>query len=292
MEKPQRHKTYNYLNNKPFPKLMLSVTHLSSYLYCPRKLYLQQVLGLYEPPKESLVKGSIRHQVYENINLIEEELVKSIKKGMTENDLKGKYHQKYREILLNIIKQNKEELQKFNILPQDLFKNVWPLILSESETRASTVYKFIQKHKLFGEELWEKLTPKIESELRIESEKLGLKGVIDQIEIYQKGFVPIELKTGKAPREGVWLGHKIQLVAYALLMEEKFNTEIKEGFVRYLDAKEKRHIALNSFMRIEVKELIGKVNNLLNSDKIPDFEKNQNKCFNCGLKEDCYDKKN
>lgn len=270
---------------------MLSVTHISSYLYCPRKLYLQEVLGLYEPPKESLVKGSIRHKVHENINLIEEELVKSIRKGVTLSDLKGKYHQKYREILLDAIKQNKEELEQFNILPQNLFKNVWPLILSESETRATTLYNFIQTHKIFGEELWEKLTPKIESELRIESEKLGLKGVIDQIEIYREGFVPVELKTGKSPKEGIWPGHKIQLIAYALLLEEKFNTEIKEGFVHYLDTKEKKHIALNQFMRIEVKELIQKVNTLLDLDKIPDFEKNQNKCFNCGLKEDCYNEK-
>lgn len=270
---------------------MLSVTHLSSYLYCQRKLYLQQVLGLYEPPKEALVKGSIRHKTYENINLAEEELVKSIKKGMTLKDLKGKYHQKYRGILLQVIKQNKEDLKQFNLLPQDLFKNVWPLILSESETRATAVYNFILKHNIFGQELWEKLTPKIESELRIESEKLGLKGVIDQIEIYKRRFVPVELKTGKSPREGVWPGHKIQLIAYALLMEEKFNIGIKEGFVNYLDTKEKRHIALNPFMRMEVKELIKKVNSLLDSDKIPDFEKNQNKCFNCGLKEDCYNEK-
>lgn len=270
---------------------MISVSTLSSYMYCPRKLYLQYVLRITEPPKDVLLKGSIRHKVYENINLAEEELIKSIKKGMTENDLKGKYHQRYREILLEVIKQNKEDLKQFNILPQDLFKNVWPLILSESETRATIVNNFILKNNIFGQELWEKLTPKIESELKISSEKLGLRGIVDQIQIHKEGFVPIELKTGKCPREGVWPGHKIQLIAYTLLLEEKFNTEIKEGFVHYLDNKEKRHIAINPFMRLEVKELIQKVNNLLNSDKIPGFEKNQNKCSNCGLKEDCYDEK-
>jgi len=270
---------------------MISVTTLSSYMYCARKLYLQYVLKLIEPPKEALVKGSIRHKTHENINLVEEELVKGIKKGIILDDLKGRYHQKYREILLDVIKENKDELGRFNILPQELFKSVWPLILSESETRATLVYDFVQKHNVFGEELWEKLTPKIESELKISSDKLGLRGIVDQIEVYPEGFVPVELKTGKAPKEGVWPGHKIQLIAYALLMEDRFKTEIKEGFVHYLDTKQKRHIALNPFMRMEVKELIEKVNNLLKSDKIPGFEKNQNKCFNCGLKEDCYDEK-
>lgn len=270
---------------------MLSVTTLSSYLYCQRKLYLERVLGFYEPVKEALVKGSIRHKVYEKINLADESLVTSIKTLIELEELKGIYHQKYREILLDVIKENKDELKKFNLKPEDLFKNVWPLILAESETRANTIHNFIRKNNLFGEELWGKLTPKIESELRIESEKLGLRGVIDQIEIYERGFVPIELKTGKSPNEGVWPGHRIQLVAYALLMEERFKTEIKEGFVHYLDSKERRHISINPFMKIEVKELIGKVNTLLSSEKIPGFEKNQNKCFTCGLKENCYDEK-
>lgn len=267
---------------------MISVTTLCSYMYCPRKLYLQYVLRLTEPPKNVLIKGSIRHKVHENLNLAEEELIKSIKKPTTLDDLKGKYHQKYREILLAAIKQNKEELSQFNILPQDLFKQTWPSILSQSETRAQTIHDFILKYDVFENELWEKLTPKIKSELRIESIKLGLRGIVDQIEVYDEGPVPIELKTGSSPREGVWPGHKIQLIAYALLMEEKFNTEIKEGFVHYLDAKQKRHIAINHFMRLEVKELIGTVNSLLKSAKIPNFEKNQNKCINCGIKEDCY----
>ncbi len=267
---------------------MLSVTHLSSYLYCQRKLYLQEILGIYEPPKEALVRGSIRHQTYEHINLAEEELVKSIKEGTTAEDLKNKYHQKHRKILLNIIKKNKEKLKQFDILPHNLFKEVWPLILSESETRVMVVNNFIQQHNIFGEELWKKLTPKIESELRIESEALGLKGIIDQIEIYDNGFVPIELKTGKSPKQGIWPSHKIQLIAYALLIEDKFKTEVKEGFVHYLDTKEKRHISMNQFMRVEIRDLIKKVNELFDSTKIPDFEKNQNKCSCCGLKNDCY----
>ncbi|MBU0627843.1 MAG: CRISPR-associated protein Cas4 [Nanoarchaeota archaeon] len=270
---------------------MLSVTTLSSYLYCPRKLYLQKVLGIYEPIKEALVKGSIRHKVYENINLADEGLVKSIKKLVELEELKGIYHQKYREILLDVIKKNKDELKKFDLDVNDLFKNVWPLILAESETRASTIHNFVVKNNMFGDELWAKLTPKIESELRIESEALGLKGVIDQIEIYENGFVPIELKTGKSPNEGVWPGHRIQLVAYALLMEDKFKTDIKEGFVHYLDSKQRRHIAINPFMKIEIKELVEKVNGLLSCEEIPNFEKNNNKCVNCGIKEECYDEK-
>ena len=75
------------------------------------------------------------------------------------------------------------------------------------------------------------------------------------------GYVPIELKTGKMPKEGVWPGHRIQIAAYSMLIEEKFNTTVKEGFVRYLDSKETRHIAINPFMREEITNLIKEVQN-------------------------------
>ena len=44
-----------------------------------------------------------------------------------------------------------------------------------------------------------------------------------------------------------------------MLMEEKFGQEIKEGFVVYLDKQERRHIAVNPFLKQEVKEIKEKV---------------------------------
>ena len=60
--------------------MKISVSMLSSYLYCPRKLFLQQVLAVEEPPKESLVLGSLRHEIYDFINQSEEKIVTSITK--------------------------------------------------------------------------------------------------------------------------------------------------------------------------------------------------------------------
>ncbi len=270
---------------------MLSVTMLSSYLYCSRKLYLQRVLGLWEPPKEAMVKGTIRHETYDLINKNEERIVKSIKELNLEK-IKEKYKYEYLKFLRVAILKNKEGLAKFEIKPEEMFKKVYPMINDEAETRAFNIFTFIQKNNLFGDELWEKLTPKIQSELKVTSEVLGLKGIIDQIEVYSDGnsveYVPIELKTGKAPREGVWPGHKIQLAAYCLLLEGHYKKQIKEGFITYLDIKDRRHIAMNAFLKDEVKELIDKVNDLLNSKELPDFCGSENKCKICGLRDDCY----
>jgi len=50
--------------------------------------------------------------------------------------------------------------------------------------------------------------PILISEQRIGSDKLQLKGIVDRIEVYENGYVPVELKTGKIPKEGVWPGHR------------------------------------------------------------------------------------
>lgn len=270
---------------------MLSVSALTSYLYCQRKLYLQRVLGFYEPPKEATVKGKIRHKIYEQINNKEEEIVSSIAEKIGLEETLQLYKKHYNEILRDVIRKSKEDLKKFDIKPNEFFKQLWPLILKESETRANNVHNFMEFHLVFGKKLWEKLTPKIKSEFWIESEKLKLRGIIDQIEIYDKGFVPVELKTGSCPREGVWLNHKIQIGAYALLLEKEHNTQIKEGFVTYLDTNQKRHVPVNIFLKQEIMDLMEKVNILLKNKEIPPICDNEKKCSKCGLKETCYDKK-
>ncbi len=153
---------------------------LTSYMYCKRKLYLQYVLKFFEPIKVPTIKGTIRHETYDLINKEEENIVKSIKEKKTLEELKEIYKHKTSKLLRKAISKYREELEKLNISLPELFKNTWPLILEESEARANNVFNFMQQNLFFGEELWEKLTPKIQSEIKIESDELNLKGIVDQ----------------------------------------------------------------------------------------------------------------
>ncbi len=268
--------------------MKISVSLLSTYLYCSRKLFLERVLMLEEPPKESLVMGSIRHETYDNINKKEEEIVTSITKRATVEIIQTLYKKEYLAILRKAIANNKKRLEEVNVNMLDAYKKSFPFIMEESMLRASNIFNFIEKNNVFGEELWQKLTPKIISELRIESDELKLKGIIDQVYIYDNDYVPFELKTGRTPLDGVWLSHRIQIAAYSLLLQERFNKPVKEGFVVYLDTKEKRHIAINPFMKQEVKQIVDEIMTLLESKELPDFCNNENKCRKCGLKQTCY----
>ena len=269
----------------------ISVTMLSSYLYCKRKLFLERVLKLFEPEKLALVKGSIRHETYDEINNVEASIVKSITSDNTFEDIYSLYARNFASLLRKRITANKYRLKTIQLPLINAYQEIWPFFQRESEIRALNIWKFIEKHNIYANELWEKLTPKVQSEIRIKSDSLELSGIIDKVETYEEGLVPIEMKTGSMPKEGVWPGHKIQLAAYALMLEEKSGKEIKEGFVHYLDTNERRQIVMNPFLKDEVKELKNQVKELLASTELPEKTENKNKCLKCGLREKCYDKK-
>jgi CRISPR-associated protein Cas4 len=269
--------------------MKISVSMLSSYLFCQRKLFLQKILALEEPPKENIVLGRIRHEVYDYINKSEENIVSSIKEMADFERLSHIYRIFYVKKVKEIVIKNKPGIREVNLNVVSVFRKTWPYIMEEANTRAKNIFSFMVKNNVYGKELWEELTPKIISEIKLESDKLQLKGIADKVEVYHNRYVPIELKTGKAPKEGMWPGHRIQIAAYAMLIEENFKTRVKEGFIHYLDAKEVRHVAINPFMKEEIIQLTGQVQELLEKSRIPDYCENRNKCTNCGLRKECYD---
>ena len=271
---------------------MISVSLLSAYDYCARKLFLEQVLKLVAVPKEVVVKGSIRHEVHDKISKAEEAFVKGIKKDVNYKEVLEGYKKTHSDILRESIIKNKSKLAELKVSLSEFFKETWPLVLNESKDRAFNLHAFIKKHRIYGEELWKELSPKIETEYYVDSEDLNLKGVVDKLEIYDnklvREVVPYELKTGSAPREGVWPGHKLQAGAYIMLLEKMF---VREAFVKYLDINEVREVIMNPFLEKNVLETRDSVLNLFKNKEIPVFCDNKNKCNACPLKDKCYDEK-
>jgi len=242
-----------------------------------------------EPVKVELVKGKIWHEAHELINNSEETIVTSIK---TKNyqDIYDLYRRSYSKSLRNAVIKYKSELKEFGLSMLDIFTDYWTSFEEEAKDHALNLISFIEKNEVYGKDLWLKLTPKILSEQYFKSEKLKLSGIIDVLEIHNIDntmiYVPIELKTGKYPASGMWEGHKIQLAAYILLLEDA-RKPVEEAAIKYRGA-EKRVLQMNTFLREEVLDLIHKTDVLLTEFKLPDFTDNKNKCKSCQLKDTCY----
>lgn len=270
--------------------IIIPVTSLSTYLFCKRKLFLEKVLKIFVPVKEAVVLGSIRHYCYEKINKIEETLVKSICQGETLEQIESRYNAMYSIILKQILVGNKHELKRFNTSLVDQHNKIFPLLKNESKIRAKNIFNFIKEKNIYGQELWDKLIPKLRSEVNIISKTLGMRGIIDQIEIYQHTIAPVELKTGKTPDTGIWPNHRIQASAYMLLLEDYYKQQVSKGYVYYLDTLDKRQIVSNPFLKDEVLALRDKVMETITGKELPGFIDNKNKCNACDLKEKCYNK--
>ncbi|MBI2548303.1 Dna2/Cas4 domain-containing protein [Candidatus Woesearchaeota archaeon] len=276
----------------------VSVTDLSAYLFCPRTLYLRRVLKIVPPPREVMVKGTIKHAIIDLMNRREQTIVTSVRRFISYPEVYHIYKTTYGKLLRMTILNNHPALAAVGISDQEMFRLAWPMVLRETEERAQHLFQFVKTNQIFGEELWDRLEPKIKSELSITSDKLQLNGVVDQIRIYPDKIVPYELKSGKTPPEGeIWKSHKIQLTGYALLLEESFGRPINEGIIRYLDAERRtsheetldvipsvhddRILAINPFLRDEVKALIQKVQILLSSPIVPPKCPEKKGCKEC-----------
>jgi CRISPR-associated protein Cas4 len=268
---------------------MIPVSSLSAYLYCPRKIFLEKVLRLAEPPKEMVAKGKIKHNVYDLINKSEEPIVASITEDSTEQDIYRSFENNYSGILKKTIIKNKSLLRMLDIEPPLIYAKIMPQLRHVARLRTSNIMDFIVRFKVYGQELWDKLTPKIKSEFKIESQSLGLSGIIDQVQVYDDILVPVELKSGSPPKDGVWPGHQIQVAAYVMMIEDVFRIELKKGYVSYIEEGINREVVMNPFLRDRVLELRDKVKRIISELKLPDKVKNENKCRNCGLFESCHD---
>jgi CRISPR-associated exonuclease Cas4 len=45
------------------------------------------------------------------------------------------------------------------------------------------------------------------------------------------------IKTGRCPEYGVWRSDRMQLAAYAMLIEAEFGTTVRRGFVEYINIR-------------------------------------------------------
>lgn len=262
---------------------MLSVTDLTAYLFCPRKLYFKKVLGIHEKPKERTLQGTIIHRVLERSGRDDKDILCSFTEKSSLDDLELRYRRVYSTALIQSIQEEKNALRIAGLDPIAVYHELWPSFLKEAQAKSASLFSHAHEKKVFKELLWNSL-PKSAPEIKIVSETLGLVGVIDQLD---ENFVPIEIKTGKPPRDGVWKEHMVQLGAYMLLLTEHAGKEVNHGFVDYRAVNERRKIVMNPFLKDEILALIPRVNFLLQQSALPEKVKEEWKCKKCGIRETC-----
>jgi len=124
----------------------------------------------------------------------------------------------------------------------------------------------------------------------LNSPKLGLTGQVDCIIRTVKGeCIPVDYKNMSSNNGKVWMDHKYQLVAYALLVEEKYGTVVKRGFINYIPEKLILQIEITPTMKTHVKRVIGHIKRIIKEETLPPIRVAKHKCSGgCGYKYVCF----
>lgn len=147
-----------------------------------------------------------------------------------------------------------------------------------------------------GRRLHEELERKMASvdgveSLTLESDKLGLRGKVDCLKTNKGQWIPYEHKRGRSLRKNglatAWPSDRIQVLAYALLLEACFEVEIQEACIRYHAENVLVHIAVDEAGREEVRQWIVRANMLRQTTVRPAVTDNEKLCVHCALAPVC-----
>lgn len=118
------------------------------------------------------------------------------------------------------------------------------------------------------------------------SPRLELEGKLDMHIVTPSGLFPVEFKH-TASR--VSLNHKYQLTAYAMLLEEHYNTSVRHGFV-YLHLRgEVVIVDITPAMRLYVRQIIERINRMIYDQVMPEATRGKNRCTDCEYRRFCGD---
>ncbi|MEM8806791.1 MAG: type I-MYXAN CRISPR-associated endonuclease Cas1 [Cyanobacteria bacterium P01_G01_bin.38] len=129
-------------------------------------------------------------------------------------------------------------------------------------------------------------------DLFLESVELGLRGRVDALRTRDGKTIPYEHKRGRCHRGDdkkpqVWPSDRIQILAYACLLEMALGITVEEGRVRYHADNVLIHISLDEAGRADVRTAIEAARWLRQSTLRPPVTDNERLCTRCSLAPVC-----
>lgn len=136
-----------------------------------------------------------------------------------------------------------------------------------------------------GIEKWErKIYVLKEREVELYSQRLRLKGIIDLIVMNEYGEIfPVEVKYMKSNKGRIWLDHKLQLTAQAMLIEEKYRKPVKRAYIIYYVEQKTLKTRITKRDKELIERIIRKILNIIEKEEEPKTRTPKSKCTGgCG----------
>jgi CRISPR-associated exonuclease Cas4 len=119
--------------------------------------------------------------------------------------------------------------------------------------------------------------------LPLVSERYGLTGKADIVEVHDDTYIPVEYKKGKRRK---FENDDVQLCAQGLCLEEMFACEVAVGYIFHAASKRRREVIFDWRLREETKRTVEAVRLLLRDGVTPPAELKP-RCDGCSLRGVC-----
>ena len=125
-----------------------------------------------------------------------------------------------------------------------------------------------------------------EFEVQLESAELRLRGIVDEVVYTDDGKVlPIDYKLASS----VSANHRLQLTAYAMLLEDKTRTKVAEGYVDLIARRSMIRVIFTPALREEVRAILGAMFETLLQERMPGATTVRSRCAGCEFRRFCND---
>jgi CRISPR/Cas system-associated exonuclease Cas4 (RecB family) len=257
--------------------MKVAVSVLSAYSFCPRSVYLSEVLGLEPDSLPEMQRGVFGQEVRKKL-------------------IGGQI------ALLGVVNDIPSLLSALRDELDSIFEGVlnkYPLVSSIDAVKVKSevvtdLGAFSDRLSYIADDIGferalRKMTP-WKVDYSVSSGNMGLCGRIDKV-MKDQIYYPVEIKTCSPP-ENVWDGDRLQVCAYGLLLEEDLSLKkrIPYGYVEYTRIPEMRPVMYTDSLRKSVTDTRDKVCGLFEGD-VPDIcpHGNGRKCESCGYAKRCYE---
>lgn len=123
-------------------------------------------------------------------------------------------------------------------------------------------------------------------DMRVESQRLGLRGRIDLVVETEGEVIPVDYKNSRR-RAGPHV--RRQIAAYGMMLEETWGRPVRRGFVYSLLTRRAEEIVVTDRLRREVEEAVVAMREMVEGERMPPPPRSRRPCVDCEFRRFCND---
>lgn len=124
-------------------------------------------------------------------------------------------------------------------------------------------------------------------DVTLNSARLGLNGRLDMLIVTEEEAIPVEFKNNLS--NGLGANHQMQLAAYALIIEECWQRQVKRAFVHFIPTKQSRELKITQALKGRLLDRLGGLQTMIGSEILPDATPVSGRCVDCEFRNFCPD---